>query len=64
MCKCGAIAGVLAALLLGPGTTHAEEAGKEPSAIVEIGAAGETSLRDGGFSSGPSVAVEVTPHWR
>lgn len=61
MFKCWAIMGLLGALLLGPGTARADEAGKEPSAIVEIGGAGETSLRDGGLSAGPSVAVEVTP---
>jgi hypothetical protein len=34
-------------------------------AVLEIGAAGEWGLKDGNTSSGPSVAIEVTPieHW-
>jgi hypothetical protein len=38
---------------------HAEQ--KEPSAIVELGGAGDWGLKDGGSSFGPTVAVEVTP---
>lgn len=49
----------MAALSLSASTAQAEE--KEPSAVVEFGSAGEWSLRDGGFSFGPTVAVEVTP---
>ena len=55
----GARAGLLAALMLFAGNAQGED--KEPSAIVEIGGAGEWSLRDGGASFGPSVAVEFTP---
>jgi hypothetical protein len=46
------------ALLLGAVDVRAEE--KEPSAILEIGAAREWSF-SGGTSFGPSVAVEFTP---
>jgi len=34
---------------------------KEPAAVVELGAAAGISLKDGGSSLGPTVAVEVTP---
>jgi len=55
--------GLIAALLLLTGTAHAEE--KEPSAIVEIGGAGDWGLKDGGRSFGLTMAVEFTPieHW-
>jgi hypothetical protein len=49
------------ALLLSAGIAQAEDKEKEPSAIVEIGPAGEWSLRDGTGLVGPSVAVEITP---
>jgi hypothetical protein len=49
---------LIAALLLFAGEAAAEE--KEPTAIVEIGSAGEWGLR-GGSAYGPSVAVELTP---
>ena len=63
MIKCGAMMGLIAALLLFAGQAQAEE--KEPSAIVEIGNAGEWGLQNGGSSFGPTVAVEFTPieHW-
>jgi len=63
MIKCGATMGLVAALLLFAGPAQAEE--KEPSAIIEIGGAGEASLQDGSSSFGPTIAVEVTPieHW-
>jgi hypothetical protein len=50
-----ATTGLLAALLLFAGKAQAEE--KEPSAIIEIGGAGDWSLKDGGASFGPTVAV-------
>jgi hypothetical protein len=59
MMKCGPMMGLTAALLLLPGTAQAED--KEPSAVVEIGGAGEWGVRDGGFGFGPTVAIEVTP---
>ena len=34
---------------------------KEPVAVIELGAAGFWSIKDGTSSFGPSVAVEVTP---
>jgi hypothetical protein len=57
--KCWVMIGALVALLLFAGKASAED--KEPSAIVEIGGAGEWGLRDGGASFGPSAAVEFTP---
>jgi hypothetical protein len=54
-----AVIGLTAALLLCAERAQAED--KEPSAVVEIGGAGEWSLRNGSFSLGPSIAVEVTP---
>ena len=50
------VLGVTAALMVFAEKAQAEE--KEPSAIVELGGAGEWSLRDGASSFGPSVAVE------
>jgi hypothetical protein len=38
-----------------------QEPEKEPAAIVELGAAPGRSLSGGGWSAGPTVAVEVTP---
>ena len=54
---------LVALLLLFAGKVDAEE--KEPSAIVEIGGAGDWGLKDGGSSFGPMVAVEFSPieHW-
>ena len=52
---------VLLILPMPAGTALAEDKEKEPSAIVEVGGAGEWSLRDGAGSYGPSIAVEVTP---
>jgi hypothetical protein len=48
-----------ALLLLFTGTASAEE--KEPFAVVELGAAGEWGLPNGGSSFGPTAAVEFTP---
>jgi hypothetical protein len=39
----------------------AQEAEKEPLAIVEIGPAGEWATKGSGSSYGPSLAVETTP---
>ena len=50
---------LIAAPLLFAANAQAEE--KEPSAIVEIGGAGEWGL-PGSSSFGPSAAVEFTPH--
>jgi hypothetical protein len=64
MINCGVVMlASMAALLLFAGAAQSEE--KEPSAIVEIGGAGEWSLQGGGSSFGPTIAVEVTPieHW-
>ena len=53
------IIALAAALLLPAGRVQAEE--KEPSAILELGGAGEWSLRDGSSSYGGTVAIEVEP---
>jgi hypothetical protein len=50
-----------AALLLLAGQAQAADKDKDPSAIVEIGGAGEWSLQNGGASLGPSIAVEIEP---
>ena len=34
---------------------------KEPAAVIELGGAPGWNLKDGGWSFGPTVAVEVTP---
>jgi hypothetical protein len=46
--------------LSGNAWAQAEESEKEV-AVVEVGAAASQSLKGGGFSGGPTVAVEVTP---
>lgn len=63
MIRRGTMMSLIAALLLFAERAVAEE--KETTAIVEIGNTGEWGLRDGSFSYGPTVAVEVTPieHW-
>jgi hypothetical protein len=53
--------GLMAAPLLFAGKAHAVEKEKEPSAELEIGAAGEWGLPSGFSSFGPSVAIEYTP---
>jgi hypothetical protein len=50
---------ILAPLLF-PANAQAEDKDKEPTAIVELGPAGEWGL-PGTSSDGPSVAVEFTP---
>lgn len=56
---------VLTALLsLSLGTASAQSAGSsdsEPKAVLEVGGAPTQSIKGGGFSFGPTVAVEVTP---
>lgn len=60
MIKCGTMFGVLAALLLFAAKAQAGDKEKEPSAELEIGAAGEWGLPGGGSSFGPSAAIEFT----
>lgn len=55
---------LIALVCLFPGTASAQSADsadKEPVAILEVGPAPAQSLKGGGFSLGPTVAVEVTP---
>ncbi len=58
MFKFGAPSGAVVVLLLLAVTAQAEE--KEPSAVVELGVAGEWGLPNGG-SIGPAAAVDFTP---
>src|SRR5579862_9261530 len=52
----------LITLLCLSGSAWAQTAESEKEiAVVEIGAAASQSLKGGGFSGGPTVAVEVTP---
>ena len=53
------------AFLLFSGISAAQSVDKDPAAVVELGGAAGWSLKDGGSSFGPNVAVEVTPveHW-
>jgi hypothetical protein len=50
---------LITSFCLWPSGAGAQSAEKEPVAVVELGGAGSRSLNDG--SSGPTVAVEVTP---
>jgi hypothetical protein len=52
---------LLVSVLLCSGSAFAQSADKEPFAIVELGGAAGLSLKDGGSSFGPNLAVEVTP---
>jgi hypothetical protein len=52
---------LMSALLLCSGQAFAQSAEKEPVAILELGGATGWNLKEGGASSGPTVAVEVTP---
>jgi hypothetical protein len=52
---------LMAFSLLCAGNAFAQELEKEPVAIVELGAATDWSIKEGGSSFGPTVAVEVTP---
>jgi hypothetical protein len=51
----------IGSLFLCAAFASAQSAEKEPSAVVELGAAGERSITEGQSSFGPTVAVEVTP---
>lgn len=59
MRKSGALLGSIVAFLSLAASATAEE--PEPTAILELGGAGEWSLKDGNSSFGPTAAVEVTP---
>ena len=50
---------ILMILCLSPSVAVAQSAEREPAAVIEIGGAVSRSLTNG--SSGPTVAVEVTP---
>jgi hypothetical protein len=52
---------LLASLLLCSGNAIAQSSDDEPAAVVELGGASSWNLNDGGWSSGPDIAVEVTP---
>lgn len=43
------------------GKAFAQTADQEPAAIVELGGATNTNIKDGGSSFGPTAAIEVTP---
>jgi hypothetical protein len=53
------VAVLIASLCPWPSSAAAQSVEKEPVAVVELGGAASRSLKDG--SSGPTVAVEVTP---
>ncbi len=52
-------------LFLCSANAFAQSVDKDPAATLEIGIAPSTSVKGGGSSFGPTVAVEVTPieHW-
>ena len=52
---------LLIASFLCSGNAFAQPVDKEPAAVVELGGAPNWNLKDGGWSFGPTVAVEVTP---
>jgi hypothetical protein len=52
---------LIASFLLCSGNAFAQSAAKESAAVVELGGAAGWSLKGGGSSFGPTVAVEVTP---
>jgi hypothetical protein len=54
----GTAIGLAAALMFSVGRAQAED--KEPSAVVEIGGAGEWDLPGGASSFGPTLSVETT----
>ena len=56
-------AGLALVILLGALAVQAraQETEKEPTAVLELGAAGNWYVKDASASSGPNVAVEVTP---
>jgi hypothetical protein len=52
---------LLVSWFLCAGNAFAQSADREPAAVIELGGAAGRSLKDGGTSFGPTVAVEVTP---
>jgi hypothetical protein len=52
---------LILAFLLCVEQAPAQSADKDPVAVLELGGAVSGNLKDGGASSGPTVAVEVTP---
>jgi hypothetical protein len=52
---------VLILSFLCPGNAFAQTVDKEPAAVVELGGSAGWNLKGGGWSLGPTVAVEVTP---
>jgi hypothetical protein len=52
---------LISILFLCGGSASAQSAEKEPVAVLELGGAGDWSVKGGGSSFGPTVAVEVTP---
>jgi hypothetical protein len=52
---------LIACLFLCSANAFAQSVDKEPAAVLEIGVAPSHSLKGGGSSFGPTVAVEVTP---
>jgi hypothetical protein len=52
---------LMASLFLCSGNAFAQSAEKEPAVVVELGGAAGRSLKGGGSSFGPTIAVEVTP---
>jgi hypothetical protein len=54
-------AGLMIALQLVGGIAFGQAGDEEPAAVLELGAAGEQSLKGGGANAGPTIAVEVTP---
>ena len=52
---------LIACVFLCPGNAFAQSADKDPAAVVELGIAAGRSLKDGGSSFGPALAIEITP---
>lgn len=50
-----------ALLFLGGGCAFSQTSDKEPVAVVELGGATSWDIKGGGWSWGPTAAVEVTP---
>jgi hypothetical protein len=61
MSKSTARVGLMAALILLAGNSFGYAEDKEPTAILEIGGAGEWGLQGGGSNYGPNLSVETTP---
>lgn len=53
--------GLILALVLCSVQVLAQSVDKEPIAVIELGGAAAWNLKDGGSSSGPNIAAEVTP---